>query len=152
MSDELIAGTFTARRAGRADFAMPAPRSRALKQQMSEVAKVIIDRQIVASDAASLPQTSLAGGFDSLRRRIVAALDPAVTMVRMVNHRISALTDAQAERLDDIMAAPDLRSRRTRRWPRSLTTGCCRASTRCPPTRRRWSSRIARSSAGFSSA
>ena len=31
-----------------------------------------------------------------------------VTMVRMVNHRISALTDAQAEGLDDIMAAPDL--------------------------------------------
>ena len=29
-------------------------------------------------------------------------------MVRMANHRISALTDAQAKGLDDIMAAPDL--------------------------------------------
>jgi hypothetical protein len=75
---------------------------------MTEVAKVIINRQIVASDAASLPETSLAGGFESLRQTIVAALDPAVTMVRMVNHRISALTDAQAKGLDDIMAAPDL--------------------------------------------
>ena len=87
---------------------MPAPTVTVLKQQMTDVAKVIIDRQIVASDAASLPETSLAGGFESLRQTIVAALDPAVTMVRMVNHRISALTDAQAEGLDDIMAAPDL--------------------------------------------
>jgi len=79
-----------------------------LKQQMTDVAKVIINRQIVASDAASLPETSLAGGFESLRQTIVAALDPAVTMVRMMNHRISALTDAQAKGLDDIMAAPDL--------------------------------------------
>ena len=75
---------------------------------MTDVAKVIINRQIVASDAASLPETGLAGGFESLRQAIVAALDPAVRMVRMVNHRISALTDAQAEGLDDIMAAPDL--------------------------------------------
>ena len=75
---------------------------------MSDVAKVIIDRQIVRSDAASLPETSLVGGFDALRETIVAALDPSVTIVRMVNHRISALTDAQAKGLDDIMAAPDL--------------------------------------------
>ena len=89
-------------------FPMPAPTVTVLKQQMTDVAKVIIDRQIVASDAASLPQTSLAGGFESLRQTIVAALDPAVTVVRMVNHRITALNDAQAEGLDDIMAAPDL--------------------------------------------
>lgn len=89
-------------------FPMPAPAITALKQQMFDVAKVIIDRQIVASDAALLPETSLAGGFESLRQTIVAALDPTVTMVRMVNHRISALTDAQTEALDDIMAAPDL--------------------------------------------
>ena len=89
-------------------FQLPAPTVTLLKQQMTDVAKVIIDRQIVGSDAASLPQTSLAGGFESLRQTIVAALDPAVTVVRMVNHRISALSDAQAEGLDDIMAAPDL--------------------------------------------
>jgi len=89
-------------------FPIPAQTVTVLKQQMFDVAKVIIARQIVASDAASLPETSLVGGFESLRQTIVAALDPAVTMVRMVNHRISALTDAQAEGLDDIMAAPDL--------------------------------------------
>jgi hypothetical protein len=89
-------------------FTMPAATVTALKQQMSDVAKVIVDRQIVASDAASLPETSLPGGFESLRQTIVTALDPAMTMVRMVNHRISALSNAQAESLDDIMAAPDL--------------------------------------------
>jgi hypothetical protein len=89
-------------------FPMPEPTVTVLKQQMTDVAKVIIDRQIVASDAASLPETSLAGGFDSLRQAIVAALDPAVTLVRMVNHRISALTGGQSQGLDDIMAAPDL--------------------------------------------
>jgi hypothetical protein len=85
-------------------FPIPTQTLTVLKQQMFDVAKVIIDRQIVAPDAASLPETSLAGGFESLRQTIVAALDPAVTMLRMVNHRISALTEA----LDDIMAAPDL--------------------------------------------
>ena len=89
-------------------FPIPAQTVTVLKQQMFDVAKVIIARQIVASDAASLPETSLVGGFESLRQTIVAALDPAVTMVRMVNHRISALTDTQTQALDDIMAAPDL--------------------------------------------
>jgi hypothetical protein len=105
---DLITGTFTEPAALVQNFALPTQVVAPLKQQMSDVAKVIIDRQIVGSDAASLPETSLAGGFDSLREGIVAALDPTVTMVRMVNHRISALTDAQAEGFDDIMAAPDL--------------------------------------------
>jgi hypothetical protein len=105
---DLITGTFTEPAAPVRHFALPARVAAPLKQQMFEVAKAIIDRQIVRSDAASLPEASLAGGFDSLRRSIVAALDPTVTMVRMVNHRISALTDAQAEGFDDIMAAPDL--------------------------------------------
>jgi hypothetical protein len=89
-------------------FPIPEQTATALKEQMFEVAKVIIDREIVASDAAPLPGTSLAGGFESLRQTIVAALDPVVTTVRMVNHRISALTDAQTKALNDIMAAPDL--------------------------------------------
>jgi hypothetical protein len=89
-------------------FPIPAPKVAVLQQQMTDVATVIIDRQIVASDAASPPITSLAGGFESLRQTIVAALDPTVTMVRMVNNRISALSDAQAGTLKDIMAAPDL--------------------------------------------
>jgi hypothetical protein len=104
----LVAGTFTAPAAPVPIFAIPPPAVATLKLQMSDVAKVIIDRQIVRSDAASLPETSLVGGFDALRETIVAALDPSVTIVRMVNRRISALTDAQAEGLDDIMAAPDL--------------------------------------------
>lgn len=105
---KLINGTFTEPAAPIRHFELPAHVVAPLKQQMSDVAKTIIGRQIVASDAASLPETSLAGGFDSLRGSIVAALDPMVTMVRMVNHRISALTDAEAEGFDDIMAAPDL--------------------------------------------
>jgi hypothetical protein len=104
----LVAGTFTAPAAPVQIFTIPAPAVATLKLQMSDVAKVIIDRQIVRSDAASLPETNLAGGFDALRETIVAALDPSVTMVRMVNHRISALTDPQAQGFDDIMAAPDL--------------------------------------------
>jgi hypothetical protein len=104
----LMAGTFTAPAAPVPIFTIPPAALATLKLQMSDVAKVIIDRQIVRSDAASLPETSLVGGFDALRETIVAALDPSVTIVRMVNHRILALTDAQAKGLDDIMAAPDL--------------------------------------------
>src|SRR6185437_6142050 len=89
-------------------FPFPEQTATALKKQMFDVAKLIIERQIVAWDAAPLPQTSLAGGFEPLRQTIVAALDPAVTTVRMVNQRISALTDAQTKALNDIMAAPDL--------------------------------------------
>jgi hypothetical protein len=105
---DLITGTFTAPAAPVRTFAIPAAAAAPLKEQMSDVARVIIDRQIVRSDAASPPETSLAGGFESLREQIVAALDPTVTIARMVNHRISALNDAQAQGFDDIMAAPDL--------------------------------------------
>lgn len=105
---KLVNGTFTKPVPPVRHFELPVQVVTPLKQQMSEVARTIIDRQIVASDAASLPGTSLAGGFDALRGSIVAALDPMVTMVRMVNHRIAALTDAQAQRFDDVMAAPDL--------------------------------------------
>jgi hypothetical protein len=89
-------------------ISLPASTATLLKQQMFDVAKVIIDRQIVASDAPALPGTSLAGGFDALRQTIVTALDPSLTMVRVVNYRISALTDMQAQGFGDIMAAPDL--------------------------------------------
>ena len=105
---ELVTGTFTEPAAPVRTFEFPAPVVAPLKQQMSDVATVIIDRQIVPSDAASLPETSLTGGFESLRESIVAALDPTMTMVQLVNHRISALTDTQAAGVDDIMAAPDL--------------------------------------------
>lgn len=104
----LVDGTFTRPVPPVRDFDLPPLVVTPLKQQMSEVATTLIDRQIVAADAASLPGSHLAGGFDALRGRIVAALDPAVTMVRMVNHRIAALTDAQTQSFDDIMAAPDL--------------------------------------------
>lgn len=106
----LVAGTFDAPAVPVGTFTIEASAvaTLKLKRQMFEVAQVIFDRQIAPTDAAALPETSLAGGFDELRDRIVAALDPSVTMVRMVNHRISALTAAQAEQFDDIMAAPDL--------------------------------------------
>jgi hypothetical protein len=87
---------------------LPVDRAKLLKQQMTDVATLIINQQIVASDAVALPQTALAGGFDSLRQTIVAALDPAVTTLRMANHRITGLTGAQAAGLSDIIAAPDL--------------------------------------------
>jgi hypothetical protein len=105
---ELIAGTFTAPAVPVQAFAIPATAVAPLKEQMSDVAKVILDRQVVGSDAASPPETSLTGGFESLREQVVAALDPTVTITRMVNHRISALSDAQEQGFDDIMAAPDL--------------------------------------------
>ena len=87
---------------------LPTARAQLLKQQMTDVATVIIKRQIVASDAVPLPQTALAGGFDALRTTIVAALDPALTTPRLANHRITGLSTAQAAGLSDIMAAPDL--------------------------------------------
>jgi hypothetical protein len=87
---------------------LPTARAKLLKQQMTDVATVIIKRQIVASDAVPLPQTALAGGFDALRTTIVAALDPALTTPRLANHRITGLSTAQAAGLSDIMAAPDL--------------------------------------------
>ncbi len=89
-------------------FPLPVQTATLLKRQMSDVAKIIAVRQIAAVDAMPLPQTALAGGFESLRQTIVAALDPAVTTLRMANHRLSGLTDAQAASLSDIMAAPDL--------------------------------------------
>jgi hypothetical protein len=79
-----------------------------LKAQMAEVATTLVDRELVATDARPRPQIALAGGFAELRDRIVAALDPRTTLVRMVNHQIAALPAPAAERLDDIMAAPDL--------------------------------------------
>jgi hypothetical protein len=105
---ELTAGTFTTPAAPTQAFSLPPAAVAPLKEQMSDVARVIIDRQIVSSDATSPSEMSLTGGFESLRDGIVAALDPSVTIARMVNHRISALSDAQAQSFDDIMAAPDL--------------------------------------------
>jgi hypothetical protein len=87
---------------------LPAASAKLLKNQLTDVATLIINQQIVASDAVALPQTALAGGFDALRQTIVAALDPATTTLRMANHRITGLTDAQAAGLSHIMAAPDL--------------------------------------------
>jgi hypothetical protein len=87
---------------------LPVEKAKLLKQQMADVATLIINQQIVTSDASALPQTALAGGFESLRQTIVAALDPAVTTLRMANHRITGLTDTQAAGLGAIMAAPDL--------------------------------------------
>lgn len=89
-------------------ISLPTERATLLKQQMTGVATVIIERQIVASDAVPLPQTALSGGFDALRTTIVAALDPALTTPRLANQRITGLSTAQAAGLSDIMAAPDL--------------------------------------------
>jgi hypothetical protein len=105
---ELTTGTFAAPALHVHAFTVPATAVASLKAQLSEVATAIIDRQIVPSDSPSPPGTSLAGGFESLREQLVSALDPTVTIARMVNHRISALSDAEAQGLDDIMAAPDL--------------------------------------------
>ncbi len=120
--------------------------------QLTDVAKVIIDRQIV----------------DRTRPRCRRRAWPGAVSTRLRADRRRARSgrhdgahgqppdlgaDATAGRgLDDIMARPICPSRPTRRWPRSRTTGCCRASIRFPRTRRRWSSRTCRSSAGFSSA
>ena len=104
----IVDGTFETPAVPARTFTIAAAAAATLKQQMFEVAQGIFHRQIVATDAAAPPQTSLTGGFDELGDRIVAALDPSVTMVRMVNHQIAALPPEQSEGLDDIMAAPDL--------------------------------------------
>ncbi len=88
------------------DFAIH--RARAVETTERKAATVIVARQIVAADAVALPQTALSNGFDALRAPLVAALDPSVTIVRMVNHQISALSADQAAVLGDIMTAPDL--------------------------------------------
>jgi hypothetical protein len=89
-------------------FPLPVQTATLLTAQLTDVAKLIVTRQIVASNALTLPQTALAGGFNALAPTIVAALDPAVTTLRMANHRITGLSDTQAASLSDIMAAPDL--------------------------------------------
>ncbi len=89
-------------------FSLPAPTATLLKQQMTDVARIITTRQIVTSDAVALPRNPLAGGFETLRLAIVKALDPALTTVSLANHRITGLTSSQAATLSDIMAAPDL--------------------------------------------
>jgi hypothetical protein len=89
-------------------FPLPVQTAKLLKQQMTDVARIIATRQIAASDAVTLPQTALAGGFDPLRQAIVNALDPAVTTLSLANHRITGLTATQSSSLSDIMAAPDL--------------------------------------------
>ena len=106
--NELVAGNFTEATPRVRDFSIPAPAVAALKREMFEVAAQIIDRQIVEGDAANPPQTQLDGGYDAIRESIVAALDPKATIKRMVNGRISAISETEAESLDDIMAAPDL--------------------------------------------
>ena len=89
-------------------FPLPVQTATLLKRQMTDVASIIVKRQISASDAATSPQTALTGGFESLRQFIVDALDPTVTTLRLANHGLTGLTDTQATTLSDIMAAPDL--------------------------------------------
>ena len=127
---------------------LPTARATLLKQQMTDVATVIIKRQIVASDAVPLPQTALAGGFDALRTTIVAALDPALTTPRLANHRITGLSTAQAAGLSDIMAAPDL-SEPTYQALAAISQDWLSARHRHAARRapRRWSNLTARSSA-----
>ena len=49
-------------------FPLPVQTAMLLKRQMTDVASIIVTRQISASDAVTLPQTALTGGFDSLRQ------------------------------------------------------------------------------------
>ena len=97
-------GTFTPPATTVHKFPIPPANTAALNAQLTDAARLIAGRQIVATDAAPVPGTALAGGFGPLRDQLVAALDPTLTIPRMVNHRISA----PAAGLGDIMAAPDL--------------------------------------------
>lgn len=97
-------GTFTPPATTVHKFPIPPANTAALNTQLTDAARLIAGRQIVATDAAPVPGTALAGGFGPLRDQLVAALDPTLTIPRMVNHRISA----PAAGLGDIMAAPDL--------------------------------------------
>jgi len=106
--DQLVSGTFVAPAAPKLEFHVPAAEIAPLRQQIADVATSLIDSTIAVTDAAELPVTVLADGFDGLRATIVDALDPAKTILTMVNSQISSLTAQQAAAFDDIMAAPDL--------------------------------------------
>jgi hypothetical protein len=89
---------------------IPGMEQRPLEEQITAVAASLAGRVIRQGDAVQLPGSQLDGGLEALRPYLVASLDPAKTILPMVNHRISAISAAQAGHLDDIMAFPDLSS------------------------------------------
>ena len=106
--DLLLAGKPVNEVATALNFSVPASVVPPLQKQISDIVLSVLGSVIAVSDAAALPDTSLAGGFDALRSTIVTALEPSRTILRMVNFQISQLTEPQAATFDDIMAAPDL--------------------------------------------
>ncbi len=106
--DELVGGTFVAQREPVVDFAVPPARVGGIRSELGEAVAGLAGLVVRSGDAAARPGRALAGGLESLRAPLLAALEPSLTIRRAVNSRISALEDAQAEVLDDIMAAPDL--------------------------------------------
>ena len=89
-------------------FAVPAAAVGGIRTELGDAIAGMADLVLRPGDAAARPGRVLAGGLESLRPSLLAALDPKVTIQRAVNSRISALGDGDAAALDDIMAAPDL--------------------------------------------
>jgi hypothetical protein len=87
---------------------IPGIERRPLEEKITAAAASLAGRVIRPGDALQRPGAPLSGGLESLRPYLVASLDPAKTILTMVNHRISAISAAQAGHLDDIMAFPDL--------------------------------------------
>lgn len=106
--DQLVAGTFVAPRQPVVDFAVPAAYADGVRSELGEVVAAMAGLVLRPGDSATRPARVLAGGLESLRRPILEALEPELTILRAVNGRISALADGREKVLDDIMAAPDL--------------------------------------------
>ena len=105
---EVVAGTFRPPVPPVTRFDVPVDRVGDVRTELGEVVVRLADLVLRPGDTASAPGRPLAGGLEGLRPRILAALDPSVTIRRAVNSRISDLLESEDESLDDIMAAPDL--------------------------------------------
>jgi hypothetical protein len=89
-------------------FAVPAAEVGGIRTELGDAIAGMADLVLRPGDTAVRPGRALAGGLESFRPLLLAALDPKLTIQRAVNSRISALRDGDGASLDDIMAAPDL--------------------------------------------
>jgi hypothetical protein len=79
-----------------------------VERQFRDTALDFAAKQVRGGLVPAARGRALPGGLDGLRALVVDALDPRTTLLRAVNSRISALQGAEAQKFDDIMAAPEL--------------------------------------------
>ena len=106
--DQIVAGTFEEPAEPVVQFAVPAAAAGGIRTELGDALAGLADLVLRPGDVAVRPGRVLAGGLESLRPSLLAALEPRLTIQRAVNSRIAALRDGDSAALDDIMAAPDL--------------------------------------------